>query len=154
MRFTISRSVAAPAAFVADWWLAHGPGRQEPAPDLRRTVRDLPTGQTRMILEGTVGSRSVRHDGVLTREGPTRWTYRTEVWSNDHLLVREQAVSEVQPEGDGARLTTTFDVLPVGRFHRFVFWSGTGNLRRRREEAYDRLVATLERAYVSTGPTR
>ena len=151
MRFEISRPVGAPVEFVAEWWLAHGPGREEPGPDLRRTFRDLPTGQTQVILEGSVGSRAIRHDGVLTRDGPNRWTYRTEVWSNGQLLVREQAVSEVRPEGDGARLTTTFDVLPVGRLHRFVFWSGSGNLRRRREEAYDRLIATLERACASRG---
>ncbi|MGI0132255.1 MAG: hypothetical protein ACREDK_04075 [Thermoplasmata archaeon] len=149
MEFTISRHVAAPPDFVVEWWLAHGPGRDENSPDLTRTSRTLPTGQLQIVLEGTVGSRRVRHDGVLTRETPGRWSYRTEVWSNGRLIVREQANSEVRTERDGARLTCTYFVTPVGALPRFAFGTGAGRLRRQREEAFALYLAALERAYAA-----
>ena len=152
MEFTIRRRVRAPPEFVATWWLSRGPGRDDPAPTLRRTSERLPTGQTRIVTDGTLGSRRVRHDGVLTVEGAAHWSYRTEVWSNDQLIVREQVTSEVRAEGDGAWLTSRFEVVPVGRFHRFVFWTGSGGLRRQREAAYDRYIAELERDFGADRP--
>jgi hypothetical protein len=149
MEFTIALEVKAPASFVTEWWLANGPGLRANPGNSDRTSMLLPTGQTRTVTETLVGSRRVRQDGVLTREGPTGWVYRVELWTNGSLIAREETRSAAVESGKGCRFTTNFRFDAVGGLRRFLLWTSGRTLRRHREEAYNRYLATLERAYAA-----
>ena len=149
MEFTITRTVKAPPEYVSAWWLENGPGHGPTPPTIERKVIPLPSGQTRYVTEGRLGSRAVRQDGVLTREGPNRWRYRSEVWANSRLIAREDSNTSVVGAIGESELSATFRFEPLGRLRQFLLWTGGRTLRRRREEAFDQFVATLERAYAN-----